>query len=178
MRARIWWSMLLRGALAVLIGTLMITWPEQSAGGVIMIVGGFAILTGVFGLVAAVALTRFGGGFALIGALLTIVLGLVALLWSGLTADVLVFVVAGWALLFGLIEICAGLAVETGEAIRALTTGLGLISVTLAVLLFAVPDIGVVAVVRLLGFYLLASGVLRIYRAVAIRQSLQRVIVE
>lgn len=173
------WLMILRGALAVLLGVLLLAWPDQSVEALVMLVGLFMVVTGVMVLVTALALRGLGWALSLSGAIVTLLLGIVAFLWPGITADVLVLLVAIWAVIFGVIEICAGLILP-GGALRSLTIGLGLISVVLGLLLFAEPQVGVLIASWLLGVYFLATGVLRIYQATQVARGprVYRIIVE
>ena len=159
----------------MIIGVLLLVWPNRGAETVIMLVGAFALLTGLVATIHA-STTRYPlWRMSVAGGLLTLALGLVALFWPGLTATVLILIVAIWALAFGVIEILAGVTVGAGSPIGALVTGIGLVSVILAILLFAAPDIGVVAAAWLIAFYLLAYGGLTIYQAVELRRSASRV---
>lgn len=173
------WLMVVRGVLAVLLGVLLIVWPDQSAEALVMLIGLFMIVSGIMALVGALALRGLGWGLGLSGAIVTLLLGVLAFIWPGITADLLVLLLAGWALLFGIIEIITGLALPT-STIKSLTIGLGLISVVLALLLFAEPGVGVLIASWLLGLYFLATGALRIYQATQVPRGprVLRVIVE
>ncbi|MEA3401382.1 MAG: DUF308 domain-containing protein [Armatimonadota bacterium] len=175
MRNRIWWLTLLRGILGVLIGLLLIVWPAKSAEALIMLVGAFAVLTGLIGTINAAGARFQLWSFSLVAGVPTILLGLVALLWPGLTATVLIYMVAAWALLFGLVEIAAGISLLRLGPIGALTTGIGLISVVLALLLFLAPTAGVVAACWLIGLYFLSTGGLTVYHAIEVRRRARRV---
>lgn len=158
------WLMTVRGALAVVLGVLLIAWPDQGAEALVMLIGLFMIVSGIMALVGALALRGLGWGFGLTGAIVTLLLGLLAFVWPGITAGLLVLLVAAWALVFGIIEVITGLVLPP-STIRSLTIGLGLISVVLALLLFAEPEVGVVIASWLLGLYFLTTGALRIYQA-------------
>ncbi len=172
---RIWWLTLLRGILAAILGLLLLLWPDKGAEAVLMFVGAFALVTGAISTFHASRARYPVWGVSIVGGIITLILGLIALFWPGLTATVLVYIVAAWALVFGTIEIIGGLAVGIGIPAGALATGLGLISVVLALLLFFMPEAGVVAAAWLIGFYFLLSGGLGIYHAVEVRRRGRRV---
>ncbi len=174
MREPIWWLTLLRGLLGSIIGALMLACPEKSAETLIMLVGAFAVITGLISTINA-ASSRFDvWRTSLASGVVTLLLGLVALLMPGITASILVYMVAAWALLFGIIEIAAGISLSAAGAIGPLTIGVGLISVVLALILFAIPEAGVVAATWLVGFYFLATGALTVYHAIEIRARSRR----
>ncbi|MGD9498247.1 MAG: HdeD family acid-resistance protein, partial [Armatimonadota bacterium] len=170
MLTRIWWLTVLRGILGVVIGVLLLVWPGEGAEALIMLVGAFAVVAGIFGIVGAAGAGDHLRGFGMASGIVTLTLGLIALLWPGLTANVLVYIVAVWALLFGLVEIAAGVSMPVPGSIKALTTGIGLISVVLALLLLMVPEAGVVVASWLIGLYLLLTGALTIYHAIELRR--------
>jgi uncharacterized membrane protein HdeD (DUF308 family) len=174
MRNRIWWLTLLRGILALALGVLLLVWPDKSAEALIMFIGAFALLIGLISTVHASAARFALWGASILGGLITLALGLIALFWPGITATVLVYIIATWALVFGFIEILGGLTIGAGSPAGALATGVGLISVVLAILLFVMPEVGIVAAAWLIGIYFLASGGLTVYHAVEVRRSRRR----
>ncbi len=170
MHNRIWWLTLLRGTLAIVFGILLLAWPDKSVQAVIMVIGAFALLTGLVSTIHASSARYPLWGASIFGGLITLALGLIALFWPGITATMLIYFIAAWALVFGLIEILGGLTVGAGSPPGALATGVGLITVVLAILLFSMPEAGVVAAAWLIGVYFLASGGLTIYHAVETRR--------
>ncbi len=174
MAGRIWWLTLLQGILGVILGLLLLLSPDRAAEAVIMFVGIFALAAGILSVVHALVARYYFWGTSITGGLLTIALGLIALFWPGLTATVLVYVVAAWAVLFGLMELIGGVAIGSGSVAGTLTLGVGLVSVVLGVLLFAAPEVGVVAAAWLLGIYFLASGALTVYHAAEVRRMFSR----
>src|SRR6266480_6055259 len=104
-------------------------------------------------------------------ALIDAAAGVVALVWPGPTALVLVLVVAIWAFVAGFAEIFA--AFQSGETAgtRAMFIVTGLISVAFGVVLSARPDIGAVTLALLFGLYSLIYGVSEIVLGVQLRRT-------
>ncbi len=172
---RVWWLTLLRGAIGVILGLLLLFWPDKGAEALIMFVGAFALLTGLIATVHASVTRHAIRGASLTGGILTIALGLIALFWPGITATVLVYFVAAWALVLGAIQVIAGLSIGAGSPLGAIAAGIGLISVVLAMLLFLAPRAGIVVAAWLIAFYFLATGALTIYDAIELRRRTRRV---
>jgi uncharacterized membrane protein HdeD (DUF308 family) len=170
MADRIWWVTLLRGMLGVLLGLLLLVWPDKSAEALIMFVGAFALLTGLIITMHALGARYLLWRGSLTGGLLTVALGLIALLWPGITAAVVIYLIAAWALVFGIVEVLAGLTVGAGSPVGALVMGIGIVSIILALILFVVPEAGIVMAAWLIGFYFLASGGLTVYNAIEVRR--------
>jgi len=112
--------------------------------------------------------TRYGGAFIAEGAF-GIVAGLVALAWSGVTAFVLLYVVAIWAVLSGVAGMIAAVALRReieGEWALFLV---GVLSVALGVAMAVLPGVGLLSLVWLVGLYALLAGSALIVLSVRVR---------
>jgi uncharacterized membrane protein HdeD (DUF308 family) len=152
-------SLILLGVLAVIVGIVAIAWPGVTILALVYLFAVYAFIDA--GLQSARAFSSRAAGPVvgrLLLALIDLAAGVVALVWPGPTAFVLVIVVASWALVGGVAEFFAGFgAGETGE-MRALFILSGLVSVAFGVLLFARPGVGAVTLALLFGLYSLIYG--------------------
>jgi uncharacterized membrane protein HdeD (DUF308 family) len=85
--------------------------------------------------------------------------GLLAFVWPGITALVLLYLIAAWAVVTGVFEIITAIKLRkeiSGEWLLALS---GIVSVLFAVTLVAWPGTGALAVLWLIGAYAIAFGV-------------------
>jgi uncharacterized membrane protein HdeD (DUF308 family) len=90
--------------------------------------------------------------------LVDVAAGVVALVWPGPTALVLVLIVATWAVVGGLFEFFAGFRRGELAGTRALYLLGGLVSVAFGVVLFARPGVGAVTLAILFGLFNLIYG--------------------
>jgi uncharacterized membrane protein HdeD (DUF308 family) len=159
--ARNWWLVVLRGVCAILFGVIAWTWPGLTLGVLVIVWAVYALADGVLALVAAFSGTSGAPTWSLIlWALVSIGAGVVAIVYPGMTAVVLVFVIAFWAVITGVMEIVAAIRLRKeieGEFWLVLA---GLASVLLGLALFARPGVGALAVVWLIGAYAVLFGVL------------------
>jgi len=95
----------------------------------------------------------------------------IALVWPGPTALVLVLVVAIWALVSGCLEIVAAFGSGETAGTRAMFILAGLVSIAFGVVLFARPGIGAVALALLFGLFSLIYGVSQIVIGAQLRQT-------
>jgi uncharacterized membrane protein HdeD (DUF308 family) len=126
--------------------------------------GAYAFLDGLFNLVAVWrrGRTRPWWAMALEG-VLGLGVGIITFLWSGFTALALVYLIAAWAIVTGVLEIVAAIRLRKeikGEWLLALS---GVFSLTLGVLFIFAPAVGAVALVLSWGAYTAAFGLLLIW---------------
>src|ERR1700738_4736117 len=104
--ARNWWALALRGIIAVIFGLVALLMPGLTLFALIIVYGAYALVDGVFTIVAAV---RAAGEHErwwvlLLEGLLGIAAGIIAFVWPGLTALVLLYIIAAWAIVTGVLE--------------------------------------------------------------------------
>jgi uncharacterized membrane protein HdeD (DUF308 family) len=172
--ARNWWALALRGLAAILFGILAFAWPGITLFVLIIFFGAYMLVDGIFAIVAAV---RAAGEEArwwllLLEGILGVVVGLVAFFWSGLTALALLYLIAAWAIVSGIMEIVGAIRLRqemVGE--WALILG-GALSVLFGVLLVAIPArAGLLSLTWLIGAYAVVFGVLQVILAFRVRNA-------
>lgn len=176
--SRIWWSLVLRGVLAILFGIVAFFYTGQTLLALVYVFGVFALLNGLFAIVAAVrageAHQRWG--WLVFMGIVGIAAGIVSFVWPGLTALAVVFVVAAWAIITGVAEIAFALSWPETLAHPWLAGISGALSVVFGVLLAVWPRSGAITLTWLLGIYAIAYGVSLLYYAYrlrALRQDVQ-----
>ena len=130
--------------------------------------GAYAITEGVLVVLTGIRRTGYRGVLIAEGAS-GIVAGLVALAWPGITALVLLYVVAIWAILSGVAEMIGAVSLRReikGEWALFLV---GVLSVILGVVMAFLPGVGLLSLVWLVGLYALAVGVALIVLALRVR---------
>jgi len=167
-----WWAPVVRGAAAVLFGILALVAPSMGLLALVISWGAYAIIDGVFNLFLAARGGRTGGrwGWFLFEGIISIGAGVLTFVYPGMTALVLLTVIAAWAVLTGIVEIAAAIElrrVMTGEWVLALS---GVLSIAFGVLLFANPRSGALVVVWFIGAYAIVFGVLLISLGVKLRR--------
>ena len=157
-----WWVLLLRGIAGIIFGVLTFIWPEISLAALVLLFGAYAFADGVLALINGIRERRVNDRWwvLLLHGILGIAAGIVTVLWPGITALALLYIIAAWALVIGALEIAAAIRLREvieGEWLLALA---GIASVALGILLFLFPGPGALALVIWIGAYALVSGVL------------------
>jgi len=88
-----WWALALRGFLAVLFGLIALFLPGMTLTVLVLVFGAYALVDGLFAVVSGI---RGSGGsrrwVLIVEGVLGVLAGIVALVWPGITALVLLYV--------------------------------------------------------------------------------------
>jgi uncharacterized membrane protein HdeD (DUF308 family) len=159
--AKNWWLLLLRGIAAIIFGVLAFAWPGVTLLTLILFYGAFALVDGVLAIIAAIT----GGApgprwwLAIVG-LLGIAAGLLTFLMPGLSALVLLFFIAGWAIATGVFQIMGAIQLRKEIDNEWLLILGGIISVLFGIGVMLAPGAGALALVWVIGTYAIIIGVL------------------
>ena len=159
--SRNWWAVSLRGLAGILFGIITFFAPGISLAALVLLFGAYAFADGVLTIISAIR--RRGADrwwLLMLNGLVGIAAGILTLVWPGITALALLYVVAAWALVTGVLEIAAAIRLRkaiTGEWLLALS---GVLSIALGVMLVLWPGAGALALVIWIGAYAFVFGVL------------------
>lgn len=156
---RNWWVYVLHGVAAVLFGIAAFVWPGLTLVVLVALYGAYAIVEGAISIVGAF---RSGEGFRwslLLWGLLGIAAGIVAFVWPGITALALVYVIAVWAIVKGIVQIAVAIRMRREIKGEWLLWLVGLLSIAVGVLLAGFPGAGALSLVWLIGAYAIVAGV-------------------
>jgi len=155
-----WGGLALRGLIAIVFGILALARPGASALALVYLFGAYAVVDGIFALVASYHEKELGGQWwpmMLVG-FVGIAVGVFTFLRPAVTAFGLVYYVAFWTMLTGILEIAA--AVRLRKVIRGewlLALG-GILSIVVGILIATRPGAGMVTLVWTIGIYALVFG--------------------
>jgi uncharacterized membrane protein HdeD (DUF308 family) len=171
MLARNWWVVALRGVFAIIFGVLALIWPGLTLFVLIVMFGAYALVDGIFAVIAGIA--SYGRNerwwAVLLEGIAGIVLGLLTFFYPGVTALVLVYFIAAWALITGVFEIAAAIRLRKeieGEWMMVLS---GIASIIFGVFLVVAPGAGALGLTWVIGAYAILFGVLLLILAFRLR---------
>ena len=162
------WLIGLRGVLAIIFGVLAFIWPGITLVALVYLFATYAIIDGVLTIASAVRNREENDRWwlVLLEGIVDIAAGVIAFLFPTLAAVVLLFVVAIWAILTGLLEIAAAIRLRQ-EIENEWALGLtGVVSVILGVVMILNPGAGLLGFVWAIGGYAILFGILMIALAV------------
>ena len=105
----------------------------------------------------------------LVEGIVSIIIGVMAFAWPGITALVLLYLVAAWAIITGVMEISAAFMRRIPVAQEWALGLAGVLSILFGIILFARPGAGLLTILWLVGIYAIVFGVLLIVRAFQFR---------
>jgi uncharacterized membrane protein HdeD (DUF308 family) len=157
-----WWALVLRGLAAIAFGILAFVWPALTLTALIFLWGAYALVDGAFSIAAGIK--SYGENkrwwLLLVGGILSLAAGVLAFILPGITALVLLMMIAAWAIVTGAFQIGAAIQLRKyikGEWLLALA---GIASVMFGMALLFNPNVGALAVVWLIGVYAVGFGIL------------------
>jgi uncharacterized membrane protein HdeD (DUF308 family) len=165
-----WWAVLLRGVAAVLFGLAALIWPGLTLAVLIVVYGVYAIVDGIFAIVVGIRAGSDTRRWLLLAeGALGILAGLIVVFWPGVSAVVLLYIIAFWAIFGGLLRIFGAVLLRR-EIDNEWTMALGgALWVILGIVLFVVPGAGLLSLSWLIGIFALGAGITLIALAFRVR---------
>jgi uncharacterized membrane protein HdeD (DUF308 family) len=161
------WMMAVRGVLAIAFGVSIAVWPHVSLSTVVVLFAVYAILDGLWTISAGIrASTRiFDAWPVLLEGAVSVGLGLLALA-SPFVPRQFVYVLAGWGLITGVLELLTAMRLPREGAGYWLLTTAGVASLFLAVLILLLQHADDTIVMRVMAAYAQLFGAVLLIAAI------------
>ena len=166
--AKYWWALALRGFAAVLFGLLTFFLPGITLVSLVLLFGVYAVVDGVFNVIAFFREVSHHWAL-LIEGVIGILAGVLTFAWPAITALILLYVIAFWAIFTGIFEIIAGVRLRKAIANEWMLLLTGALSLLFGVLILFAPGVGALAIVLWIGAYALIFGLVMIALAFRLR---------
>ena len=104
-----WWTLVVRGVLALIFGLAALVWPGLTLFVLVILFGVYALLDGVMAIIVAIEERRNTQQMwvLLLVGIVGIAAGVLTLVWPAITALALLYVIAGWAIVTGILQIAS-----------------------------------------------------------------------
>jgi uncharacterized membrane protein HdeD (DUF308 family) len=169
--ARNWWALALRGLFAILFGVLVFLAPITSLEALLLFLAIYLVIDGIGNVITAFNnRERYNQWWVtLLEGVVSILAGIAAFLWPATAAIAILFLIAAWAIITGVLEIMAAIRLRK-EIENEFWLGLaGLLSILFGVVLIVWPGAGVLTVLWLIGGYAIVSGIFILMLAFRLR---------
>ena len=168
---RSWRSLAFRGAIAFVFGLTALLWPGMTLVMLVLLFGVYALLDGIVTLALGTRnLVREHGWVVFLEGCAGVGLGLAVLLWTRVAAELLVLLIALWAIATGVLELIAAVRLRRELPEEMLLGVAGIVSVLLGLAILAWPRTGAVALVIMLGSYAAIFGASMLFQALRLRK--------
>lgn len=152
-----------KGLLAITFGVVLLAWPAPTVVAMVLTFGAFTIAGGISSLVDAWSAPPGERSAAVVHGIVDLAAGALVWAWPGITALALLYVIAGWSVVKGVVEISAAFRHrdddEADGTTRALVGITGLLTVTFGLIMFARPGAGALALLSLIAALAICVGV-------------------
>jgi len=167
---RNWWALALRGVFAILLGLAAFVLPGITLAVLVALFGAYAVVDGVLAIIAGVrAAERHERWWSpVLKGIAGIVAGVLAFVWPALTALALLYLIAAWAIVTGVLEIVAAVHLHRAHGEWLLVIN-GVLSVLFGFLVIVWPGAGVLTLLWLIGTYAIVFGVVLLALAFRLR---------
>lgn len=158
---RAWWMLVLRGVLLLVLGLLLLFAPLETVAALVWVVGLFAIADGLVAIFQGLAGRKqpgWGGWVA--QGFISLVFGIVIVVWPQESLTVLFYLFALWLLVLGLVATIGSFWVRrNGGGEWAVLLAFGLVQSLFGVLLLTQPQTSLTFIAVIFGLFTAISGI-------------------
>jgi uncharacterized membrane protein HdeD (DUF308 family) len=167
-----WWLLLVRGIIAGIFGLLCFAYPNVTLLVMKIMFGTYALLDGILGLASSISTApdRPRWWSTIVEGIAGGTLGLIILIWPGITTFGLLYLIGAWGIITGIFKIAAAIRLRRHFANEWLLILIGAGSVTFGLLILVIPRAGVLAVVWWIGTYAILLGMFYVALALRLRR--------
>jgi uncharacterized membrane protein HdeD (DUF308 family) len=158
--AESWWAVGLRGILGIIFGLICLLTPGIAVQVFVILFAAYMLVDGVFAIISGIRAARNGErwGLLILEGVVDLAAGAVAVLWPAITLVALIWVIAIWAIVSGVLMLTSAFALRLDHGRWWLALG-GIASIIFGILLVIEPLIGAVVLTMWVGAYAIVFGV-------------------
>ena len=167
------WALGINGVLAIVVGALIIIWPNISLYSLVIVFGAFSLARGIIGLGAAISSpVKEGRGWLVLSSLASIAIGVVVFVWTNMSALTLLYVIGAYAITLGIFAIWGAFAAPLDREDSIVLGLTGVVSILFGIVMFAEPGAGALVLLALIAAYMLVIGAAELTVAIGCKRLL------
>ena len=153
------WALGINGVLSIAFGVVVILWPGISLYALTILFGAWLLASGIVGIASVISgTTGQERGWIVFKSLLDIAVGVIVFVWPGISALALLYVIAVYAIVLGIITIGGAFWLPFSGGDTALLVLSGLVSIVFGIVMFAMPGDGALVLLALIAAFALVTG--------------------
>ena len=151
----------LRGILALLFGVLVLAWPAGTVLAIVFLFGLYALIDGATNIAHYFSHRPHRSGWTLASGIVSVLAGILAFAWPGITALWLALLIGAWALVLGITQIAVALrAKRTGNGFWWGLLGPGIVTALFGLYVIVFPGAGILGLLGLVAAFAFVAGIL------------------
>lgn len=168
--SRHWWWLALQGIAIILFGFIALAWRGDTLGSFILLFGGCTLGYGLLTLFAALThATGYQRWWILLHGLVSVALAVISLIRTETTAIILLYMVTGWSLITGILELIGAWELRRNVSNERLLGLSGMASIIFAVLVIDFPKTAVFSLAGMVAAFAIIFGLLTLAFSLNIR---------
>lgn len=171
--ARNWWMLLIRGFAAVLFGlAILFVWPGLVIQTMVLVFAVYAVIDGIFAFISGIRNRENPRWWAaVLEGGVGVLAGIGAFLFPGLAVLTLLYIIAFWAVLTGVMEIAGALQLRREIDNEWMLILSGVLSIIFGIVLVVFPESSLLTLLWLYGGLSIAFGVVMVILAFRVRNA-------
>jgi uncharacterized membrane protein HdeD (DUF308 family) len=171
---RLRWALGINGVLSVALGVVILIWPGISLYALTIVFGAFTAANGVVGLGVAIGgKVKDGRGWLVLYSLLAIAIGVIALVYTDISALALLYVIGAYAIAGGIITVGGAFWLPLDGTDRAWLSLAGIVSIVFGIVMFAKPGDGALVLLALIAAFAIVRGISELVVAIGWQRLLE-----
>jgi uncharacterized membrane protein HdeD (DUF308 family) len=164
--SRNWWWLALRGIATILFGMIVLAWHGTTLRSFMLLFGSFALVDGLLAGFAALIHRRL---WILLHGSVSVAIAILTFIWTEATASILLYGVAAWALITGILELVGARKLDRYVSNERLLRQSGMASIIFAVLVIVLPTTGVLSAGQMIAAFAILFGLLTVLLSLNLR---------
>jgi uncharacterized membrane protein HdeD (DUF308 family) len=169
----VWWLVLIRGILAILFGLFALFAPGTALLALVFVFGAYAIIDGITAIIAGIRHRAEESHWIwhVVQGVVSLIAGIVAFTWPGVTVLAILFVIAFWSIVNGVAQIVESFTMrKMGASTWGWMLAGGIVSVIFGIVLVTQPGAGLITLLWLVGIFSIVFGVIMVVWALRLRR--------
>lgn len=157
-------ALIIRGALAIAFAVLVLVWPQLSVATLVVLFAIFIVLDGITEIAQWFTNRRIPGArrystWLLVAGIISVIGGILAMIWPNVTALILTMFIGWWALAIGVLQVVAAVILKKAFSLWWLGLVSGGVSIILGLILVIFPGAGIMGFLIMLALFIALFGV-------------------